>query len=763
MTIAIDEKGTIREINPGMNDIEEGLGFTPVSRDDEWPYKELIEKNIKAMLESPLTPIDLKRQIVEAQETAHNIVRNRGWSSGPKLFIKEDPQRAATSLVDGGAFYTLLYEMPGLSLKFRAKKSGKQDKFERSRRVQEYLMTLQEAGFLRGPKINITSYNDEKLESKLSVEPYVEHDRLTDVLRRAETDAEKGEILRKHILDSLEISRVMTAYSKMKDEKGDYFLRKNYSWTDFVRNFLPGNYIVDSQDAMTQFLNGFALRAVPGLQQKVTKKGKLSKGGLRQEPLLENLRKAFNSEFNSFYRERSKHIVNTDTHTGNILVDSIHGDTVHCDFEHTYFDLLEDPIAELVLTSGIQDREVIKDLVDNAFEKYKAEINVSKEQFYATFQRRLIEKTLTRATRFLDLSQRFSGKDRKNLEDQANMFYSQALRSMKELDLKQTASAVEAYNEKYLKLKRTSMRSNVDGTLASLVSGVTSPKTRDAPITRPKEARRAFRFAYRTAIITACASAAIFGLRNCKNLTVESEPISWLQQIDYTDNQLNIVMPTVDMYKQVPDSALTKVDLNQMDPRQIARKVFQTDDNALIDSLIRAYAPSDPKSLRKSRIEWIFDQVERRRSSDADLLRAIHYASKEMYKDKQGVKPGAFGTMLWPAKNNIYLRERIRLGEAQHQDNHGLDVHIAGRIMLDNMKASINDGKVRIATAVAGYVSGLYNLGEAQIDAGSRSYGEFRRKMDPDDREATDRILIGYLALKDALPKVGIKYGIAKN
>ena len=64
------------------------------------------------------------------------------------------------------------------------------------------------------------------------------------------------------------------------------------------------------------------------------------------------------------------------------------------------------------------------------------------------------------------------------------------------------------------------------------------------------------------------------------------------------------------------------------------------------------------------------------------------------------------------------------------------------------------DGKVRLANAVAGYVAGLYNTEEAKIDAGSRSYGDFRKTMRPEDREATDRILVGYLALKGALPRI---------
>ena len=181
MSVTVNEKGTITEQVEETKSKEklEDSEFRPVNRDSEWQFKEVVEKNIEEMLNSPSTPMELKRQIIEAQERKDRSVYGSSW---PKLSIKDDPQRAATSLVDGGAFYTLLYQLPVLNLKFRAKKSGKQDKFERARRVQEYLQTLQKAGFLRGPKINPTSYS-ERLEEKLSVEPYIVHDRLTDLLR----------------------------------------------------------------------------------------------------------------------------------------------------------------------------------------------------------------------------------------------------------------------------------------------------------------------------------------------------------------------------------------------------------------------------------------------------------------------------------------------------------------------------------------------------------------------------------------------------
>ena len=121
MAVSIDEKGVIKESKDEVIDEETILDFKPVDRDDEWTYKELIEKNIEAMLKSPSTPIDLKRRIAEAQEIAHNRVTDYGSSRGPQLLIKDDTQRTATAL-DGGAFYTLLYQMPGLTLKFRAKK-----------------------------------------------------------------------------------------------------------------------------------------------------------------------------------------------------------------------------------------------------------------------------------------------------------------------------------------------------------------------------------------------------------------------------------------------------------------------------------------------------------------------------------------------------------------------------------------------------------------------------------------------------------------
>ena len=233
MAVAIDAEG--RVVEAGIKESQESR-LVPLDREQKWQFKELIEKNIEALLGNTSTPIDLKNRIEQAREESERMRHTpNNYMYEPEILVREDPQRAATSLVNGGAFYAVSYKLPGLNLRFRVKRSGLQDKFEKTRRVQEYLVALQEAGFLRGPKINVTSY-DPDLKSKLSIEPFIEHDRLTDLLRKADSDSKKAEILRDHLFDSLEISRVMTAYRDMKDDKGNYFLRKNYNWTDFVKN-----------------------------------------------------------------------------------------------------------------------------------------------------------------------------------------------------------------------------------------------------------------------------------------------------------------------------------------------------------------------------------------------------------------------------------------------------------------------------------------------------------------------------------------------
>jgi hypothetical protein len=706
-------------------------------RHEEYLLEKLVTENTEGLLNNHAISEPLKRQIITALQNEEDSRNYPNYSHGSKIEISEDPSTGATAIFDGGNFYTIERKMPGLTLKFRAKEFGNKRKFERARRIQSYLMALKENGLLRGPKINHTTYSNNG--KTWSVEPFIEHDRLTDILR-GKNDNEKAEILEGAILDSLEISRVATAYRDMKDKEGNFYLKKNYKPIDFIKNLplvnrlFSGNYIFERQDITDQFLKGFALRTCPYLQQKVMKKGKIDKRKVKTNELLKELRNNFNQEFGTFYNKRNRHVVNMDNHTGNVLVDKDKEKT-YCDFEFTYEDLLEDPIAELVLTSGIQDKNIIKKLVNKAFDEYKEDINVTKEQFYETFRRRLIEKTLTRATRFLDLSERFSGIDKRNLKEQANAFYSYGLQQMREAGIEKTLDSVQKFNSKYLKLETTNIKPCLEKTIASLVSNTTNPENIAISYKEPIKAWSARKFALKAGIATFLAITGIYILRNVN-----------VKDTSFNSLQLAYHARGLVLEDAVNDSSFITGNWNQKDSKTVLHGVFETENDSAINSLFR-YIPNDLAKLKKTPYEWAFGMINQRNEMDVDLLRALYYAGTLDLEENFKIKETHGPLFCSPDGNPYYKAYDLNTSRDI------LDAFVASAMIKDLTRVH----KGNLAQVVASYIAGLDNMRQAEIQTKSTKYSEFKKALSPEYQKSIDVTLITYLALKGVVKPQEIK------
>jgi len=712
-----------------------------------YELEEILLQSARAVVEGS-APLEVKRKIASALEARN---KSREWNSEKSnVLIEEDPLRGATAILDGGAFYKVTWQLPGYDFVVRVKKSGKQDKFERARKMQLALAKFSQDGLLK-PKIAHSTYSDPKI--RLSAEPFIEHDRLVDLLR-GKNDEEKAAILEPSIRDTLEIARVATAHRDYRDSDGNFVLKNNYSSWDIFRNFFPGNHIVTGQDSGSQFMKDFAFRNTPFLAERLLNGGKLAKFKMRKFPLAKELYQAFNEEFVPFYNQRRRHIVNKDNHTGNVLVDA-NGERTYCDFEHSYLDILEDPLSEMILTSGINDETVIKGMVDRTFDSFKGEINVSKDQFWQTLQRKLAEKTLTRAVRFADFAQRFTGGDRKQLEDQASAFYGLALRRLDKLGLKRTHSAVEAFNNEYLKLIPSNDHNpSLDRTLTSLVSNVDSPTLSDSmKFKQPLESKSVMAYAKKALITVGLLGALVMFGKNCH--LEEKKP-----EISYLDSKVYSTRAIVNSAEGDKFREQSMVNTN-LPSQEVVSKVFEIEDQKCLEEIIGKYKPKIlPFALAN---EYAFELQKDTFAVDADMLRAICFTgssvgNEAVIKKKEDNK--ALGEMMWPINHPFRYEESSGAGPSDWQRR---EVNIGAKILATASR--YNQGNV--AKTVASYVAGVSEMQKAMLKAvgdpngpaygdaqKAMRYGNFRKYLGDTDREVTDMVMVNYLAYKGAIPVV---------
>ena len=714
----------------------------------------MIKEAIQNMIDNGLVSEDRDR-ILAGLEYLHRIT-NKGFQTSidnsVQVEIEEDPQRAATTMLDGGAFYIAKCDIPktpdmqSTDFDLRIKKSTDRTKFERSRKLQEALGILSRDGRLNGIRVAQTAYADPL--NMVTIEPFIQHKRLTDILRE-KCDEEKADIVESSILDVVEISRVLTRYRDVRDENGNYVLKKNYKTLDIFRNFLDGNYVIEETDNTSHFIHSFALGNVPFLAETIRdKKGRISRSKLRKNKVLRDLEQAFDQDFESLYRRRNRHMVNKDSHTGNVLVeiDNENPDAkenrVYCDFEHTYWDIIEDPVAEMILTSGINDRRVIRELVDKVYERYEGEINVSKEGFWDTFQRRLIEKTLKKSTRCLKTSTTAScKKDRDNLVHEASAYYSSAVKMMDDLGLEDSAKAVRAFNEEYLKLKEVTEAPNWESTLASLVSNVSPREVKWRDYRKPLESKEVLSFAKKAAITSAAAgvSLGLIGLISGNRLP-EQERVDHMKLIYMSHaNEAVSSIPEMNVRASPFDDA-----------QEVLRTIFATDDDEGVKKVINQYKPSTvPRKKSGSLSNLDFWLSRRGEAVDHDLVKAIYIVGKKKNHviNHKKERDNIYGNMLWSVSNPFFRDMTDRTAPTD-----SVDVGVAVRYLATLTR--YHEGN--FTHTVSDYVCGR-SMYEAMAEAGSKDYWDYRKHLDAYDRRVCDDIIVNYLALKGALGNIPIE------
>jgi hypothetical protein len=426
-----------------------------------------------------------------------------------EIIIENSDTQGATSLVRNGGIYditlhTLRENGDFEEHKFRAKKFADKRMYDATVEFSDELRIASDEGDLTGelepdgtgmPGIArdhnlpitatanyIIGHDDSEL---ILLEPLINPAiRLTDYIRglqELENPEKSSSLIEDITKKAIYITTIASTYLTPAQDRSEF---KEYSELFGVTNPLE------------QFVKKYALRDKPRLAKSLfDSNGEIDRERLQRCPILENLVNNYEQDFLTSYHRRTLHMVNRDNHTGNMLVTNTEIDGtaskhakasfVLTDFDSMYFDLLEEPIAELILTSGIKDQKTIDHIVSQAYDYAKNDLNGSKEQFLISFNTKLTEKYLLRAGRFLEMSEK-CGYPPKNWKDEtfidedgeevcishllrqpteeetasvrymdlACRAYTIALQRMEARGMHKTAEAVEAFNDKYMKLCR---------------------------------------------------------------------------------------------------------------------------------------------------------------------------------------------------------------------------------------------------------------------------------------------------------------------
>ncbi len=756
---AVENDRRMRRLN--MDDSEESsanrLGFSFA-----YQFREILEKATREIPLKESLPEKFRSRVRKALESLDD---NENIFDRDKLIeMVDDIKTGATSVIDGGAFYLVQYYIKGMNepIRLRIKKSNNREKFDRGNRVHRQLSLMSEKGLLVGPRINPVLYSDG--EKQLTVEPYVEHERLTDALRRkrpaglhtmtGRSDEERASLLEKSLMDVTELSVALTSHRDLKNSDGERELKKNNGLLDWFRNFLPGNYVVEEQDPTDCFFKSFVVRAVPYLRERlVDKKGNLRRKRLQSKLFGKSefsdereLARLFDRDFSRSYRKRNLHIVNKDSHTGNVLVRS-DGSRVYCDFEHSYFDILEEQIAELVLTSGITDDSVIKSLAGRVYDRYSGEINVDKEEFLENLDRRMVEKYLTRAVRFLDFAKKSDGDERRTLEEQANSFYTFGLDKASSIGLFQFAQAVEKFSKKRLGLVRVSNTPDLESTVTSLVSDVSSNTFNYTPYKKPVSSRNIRDFAKRALITGAVATGGLAAIVGLAKIGHQDEI-----KVDYLKNfmQPQVLQRLSNNSAGVPINDGIGMDVSRRFSREeILTQIFETNDIESINIMIDGYSSklSLPDIYESP---WMIRNVSQVWNVDKNLLAAIHLVGLKqddpIIIDKRK-KDDVWGSRLI-SSHNPFFQQELRLGTIGNPID-AIDATASAKTLaLYNL---ITPG--RIGHIVPNYIVGypIYpedSSSNPNARGKSRSYWDVRTNLLSDtDREISDRVILTYLML----------------
>lgn len=745
------------------------------------------------------------RAAVEAQEAS----RRRSYERGDiPFFSRIDEIKTATTLFDGGNFYQGVMILPGARVPVRVKQYGDPAKFKRGLPVQRFLQRLHREGIIRA-RINQPAVVEES--RGLIGELHLEGKRLIDVLRTLPDDSAKARLMEETIRDYMEVSVRATEYKDLRvdardarqtqfvgnrmpreTDEGSYYLRANEGFMGGVRNtFWRGNYIIPDQgDPVDNFLRVFALRASPHLRNTLLdSKGrvrkwadKLNHGSHAYSRLSDGLWNLVKPDFN----KRRKYIVNLDANTSQVLI-TPDGRRVYTDWDHTYFGLVEEQLAELLLTSTIKDQRVIDGLIHKAYKDLSelAEFvpHGSESDFMRITHKKLVEKLLGRAARFRDVAHGVEdGQEQRTLENLANQAYTLSLRYLDRLEgdagkLKGKASGGTLWTRPYAErisfaketIKEFNRRQNLGleevvethgfgedtETIGSIVSsvhnrvGLETMKSDYRLPFKPFDWERFWKNTKYVGIAAAIAFGAVF-------TGVKMRHFDTMRELEaaskYSGKEIVMVDPHADeamtLYR-VGDAEVhipAGVTLDSL--LRSAYEIGNAKDNQfLVEFLQREleFARNDVKRLEEDGMkcyEASVIEIARDSHTDPDLIRAIILTSGTNPLPPSGMK----GPMEIPA-NCDYLRLR-------GYDPMDLTIpHVHIRVGTDYLRQCVAHNEGSLVDSLAEYYVGVYDLQRAMIKAKSQNYGDYRKELPSWAITRIDHSVGHYLDLKGLLDK----------
>lgn len=736
------------------------------------------------------------RTAVEAQRRRSKNDGGIYYHFSPPLFTEVDDIKTATSVFDGGNFYRGVLHFPGAKVPIRVKKYGDPTKFRRGIPVQRFLKRLERDGLLtdnEGRKIRINSpaYIDEKKGFVAELE--LEGRRLTDVLRDVRTDEERADLLEPVIRDYMEISLRATEMRDLKvdaqdarkighdsegehvtDEGTHYLENQEGKWARF-RNAWPGNYVIPNQgNPVDNFMRVFALRASPHFRNKYLKKdGKFDQGGFHrlgsEGSLMSHLREGLDSFVKSDYKERKRFVVNLDANSTQVMVAS-DGRRTYTDWDHTYFGLLEEQLAEILLTSGISDESVLEGLVDGAYEHVKFDVGHNTQQDHEDWKRvvdkKMVEKLLARSARFVDVARKVEGiKEEGELKEFANEAYTLAMRRLDKLgeNSRFTKERIREFAERHLGLEEVEdveafrRQSGCIGSLISTVHDRTPLEGMRATYklaSKPIDWSRVGGITKNTAIAASILGAMAAGFAGINHFNYKEKMETAAK---YSGKEIALVDPHYNeihykLNSSIPGEMVTAPEGLRTERDYLKWAFEMNGTNSQEDTILwmldrdvvsnaRKNAVSDSKDVEeRSRGLWGKSAIEAAAegsSVDPDLIRAIVASRCGMSMDS----PECIGPM---------HVDRT----AKYFKNEGCDSDFLN-IDCQNIKAGagylyqcVRHNEGRLADTVAEYFTGVYDYQKAQIEADSRDYIDYRRNLPLSAIGRIDSTIANYLVLK---------------
>lgn len=556
-------------------------------------------------------------------------------------------------------------------------------------------------------------------------------------------------------------------------DTGQYYLKDNEGMLAGLRNMLPGNYVIPDQgDPTTNFLKVFALRALPHLRNRFLRAdGKFTKRGFRCDGTgveMVRLRDGIDAFLGKDFSGRRKFIVNLDANPTQVMV-SNDGRRTYTDWDHTYFGLLEEQLAEILLGSSIRDEDVKQKLVDDAFTHAREYVGGTLEDWRRIVDNKLIEKLLARSARYVDVARKVENPaEQRLLSGLANEAYTLALRKLDELNVDRadcdTRERIRDFGHRHLGLEELAKVEDraveLSGNIGSVVSTVNDRVSLEGMKSNfrisPSDPQKWARIRKRLGI-AALATPALIGVTAMALYMGRINKIEEMKAAAmYNGKEIVVVDPH---YQQV------RFPLNDGKDPIMAPPNLQTeedyirwayevqpgkDGDAMVHGIKQLVLPfaREVKRLKSYSLDkdsFIAGNVLEKKAEsahvDPDLIRAIIGSAEGAGLP---VTPPEYIPPMCIKPSNDFYRTYLMDHTVTLHDS-ATNVEAGARFLYQCVRH--NEGK--LADTLAEYFNGVYEVQRAMIDSGSQDYSVYRTHLNNLwALQRTDQAIANFLALK---------------